>query len=126
MPAGRKRAVIRVLTDRVGETISKVAAMDECAKLGVMFSDERQFRLTVVELRKEGWPICSSSTDSGYFLASTLAEYQEFRAREYLKKIMDMRSTVFAMDETARAMFPAEYAEYKRQQAEAAGQPQLL
>ena len=128
MPAGADRTVLRVMSYHQGQdnAIQKLDSMAECAKLRARMSDERQIRLVIVKLRKQGIPICSSSGESGYFLAATLAEYMEFRAREYVKKITDMRETVTAMDGTARAMFPAEYAEHKRQQAEAAGQPQLL
>jgi hypothetical protein len=79
----------------------------------------------IVRLRKAGVPICASSSDSGYYLAANLAEYQEFRDREYKKKIADMRETMFAMDKAIKAMFPDEYAAYKQAEAAAAGQPAL-
>lgn len=128
LPTGADRSVLRVLSYHQGqaEAIQKPDLMAECAKLGTRLSDERQIRLVIVRLRKQGIPICSSSGDSGYFLAASMAEYQEFRGREYVKKIQDMRETVAAMDGRVRAMFPAEYAEYKRQQDLEAGQPQLL
>lgn len=128
MPAGAERSVLRVLSYHVGlsAAIQKPDLISECGKMGIHFKDERQARLVVVKLRKRGVPACSSSGDSGYFLAATLEEYREFRGREYLKKIMDMKSTVQAMDNSVRQMFQAEYAEYKRTQAEAAGQPTLI
>ena len=128
MPAGADRAVLRVLSYHIGQgsAIQKADLMSECGKLGAHFGDERQVRLIVVKLRKTGVPICSSSTESGYFLAGTLEEYRAFRDREYIAKIVDMRQTVASMDDHAKLMFPAEYAEYKRSQAESAGQPAML
>ena len=115
LPVGRERAVLRVMTWHVGQ--AHAVRRDEIAraaeKMGVRFSDERQIRLTIVELRKRGVPICSSSGDAGYYLPATLDEYREFRAREYVKKIVDMRETVEAMDNQVRAMFPADYARYR-------------
>lgn len=119
---------MRVLSYHIGieNAIQKADLINECAKLGATFKDERQARLVVVKLRKSGVPVGSSSGESGYFLPANLAEYSEFRGREYVKKIVDMRETVTAMDASAKAMFPTEYADFKRQQAAAAGQPQLL
>jgi len=126
LPVGRERAVLRVMTWHVGQ--AKTVRRDEIAraaeKMGVRFSDERQIRLTIVELRKRGVPICSSSGDAGYYLPATLDEYREFRAREYVKKIVDMRETVEAMDNQIRAMFPADYARHLRNRG-AAEQPSL-
>jgi len=126
-PPGADRTVFRVLSYHQGleNAIQKPDLISECAKNGIAMH-ERQLRLVIVRLRKSGVPICSSSGESGYFLAATLEEYQEFRGREYVKKITDMRETVTAMDATAKAMFPAEYADFKRQQSASAGQPQLL
>lgn len=126
LPVGRERAVLRVMTWHVGQ--AQAVRRDEIAraaeKMGVRFSDERQVRLAIVELRKRGVPICSSSGDAGYYLPATLDEYREFRAREYVKKIVDMRETVAAMDNQVRSMFPADYARYLRGRG-AAEQPSL-
>jgi hypothetical protein len=128
MPAGAERSVLRVLSYHISldHAIQKPDLIAECAKLGSHFRDERQVRLAIVNLRKSGVPICSSSGESGYYLAGNLEEYKEFRGREYVKKIVDMKSTVEAMDKAVKSMFQAEYAEYKRQQSEQAGQPSLI
>jgi hypothetical protein len=128
MPAGAERAVLRVLSFHIGlgQAIQKDTLISESAKHGAHFSNERQVRLTIVDLRKQGIPICASSGESGYYLAGTLEEYKEFRGREYVKKIVDMRETVSAMDNHVKRMFAGEYAEYKRQQSEQAGQPSLI
>ncbi|MDI6770123.1 MAG: hypothetical protein QMD04_10680 [Anaerolineales bacterium] len=128
MPFGAERIVLRVLSFRVGlkHAIQKADLIIECAKAGIVFKDERQVRKTIVDLRKRGIPICSSSGESGYYLAANLAEYREFVGREYIKKITDMRETVKAMNDSIRIMFPGEYAQYQADKADAAGQPQLL
>lgn len=128
MPVSAERAVLRVLSFRIGlaNAIQKADLIAECAKAGTVFKDERQARKTIVDLRKRGIPICSSSGESGYYLAANLAEYREFVGREYLKKISDMRETVTAMNDSIRTMFPREYAQYQAEKAAAAGQPQLL
>jgi hypothetical protein len=128
MPAGAERSVLRVLSYHIGLTnaIQKPELIGECAKTGAHFSDERQVRLVIVKLRKSGVPICSSSGESGYFIAENLSEYMEFRGREYVKKIVDMKETVTAMDGTAKQIFSGEYAEYQKAKAEAAGQPSLI
>lgn len=125
---GAERAVLRVLSFHIGLdcAIQKAALLSECAKSGVHFKDERQLRLTIVKLRKRGIPACASSGDSGYFLAASLKEYQEFRGREYVKKIIDMRETVTAMDGCIKQMFPVEYEQYQKAKAAAAGQPSML
>lgn len=124
----RKKAVHLALMTHVGQgrAISKPDLMKASAGNGVRFSDERQLRMTIVELRKDGVPVCSSSGEGGYFLAGTLAEYTEFRGREYAAKISDMRETVLAMDACVRAMFASEAQEQSKVRAESAGQPALL
>jgi hypothetical protein len=128
MPSGAERTVLNVLYNHIGlaDAIQKVDLLSGCEKHGTKFSDERQLRLTIVRLRKAGVPVCASSGESGYFLASSLDEYREFRGREYVKKIVDMRSTLNAMDSSIREIFPKEYLEYQRQKSEQAGQPSLI
>jgi hypothetical protein len=128
MPMGAERSVLRVLSSHIGlaNAVQKPELIDACEMLGTRFSDERQLRATIVKLRKSGIPACASSGESGYFLAESLAEYQEFRGREYIKKIIDMRETVGAMDGSIKQMFPQEFQDYLQQKAERAGQPSLL
>jgi hypothetical protein len=128
MPAGSERVVMRVLSFHIGlaQAVQKPDLLEACAAAGSKFSDERQLRLTIVKLRKAGYPICSSSGEGGYFLAETLSEYREFRGREYITKIIDMRGTVDAMDGQVKELFPAEYEQYQREKSERAGQPALI
>lgn len=128
MPAGAERVVLRALSFHIGagQAASKDALLAASAAAGAAFSNERQLRLTIVKLRKAGIPVCASSGDSGYFLASGYEEYREFRGREYIKKINDMRETVTAMDGSAKSMFPSEYEDFQRSRAEQSGQPAML
>jgi hypothetical protein len=128
MPMGAERIVLRVLSFHIGLkcAIQKPDLISESAKHGAHFSNERQVRLTIVDLRKQGVPVCASSGESGYYLAGTLEEYKEFRGREYVKKIVDMRETVTAMDDHVKQMFPGEYEAHLKAKAEAAGQPSLI
>ncbi len=128
MPAGAERTVLRVLSFHVGlaNAIQKPDLIDACKQSGTHFSNERQIRLSIVNLRKAHVPVCASSGDSGYYLPASLEEYTEFYTREYLKKISDMRETVKAMNQAIPDLFPSEYQQYKINQAARAGQPALL
>lgn len=127
MPDGIEKIVLRLLSFHVGlyQAIQKKDLIDACARSGNDLH-ERQLRLVIVRLRKAGVPVCASSGESGYYLASSLEEYMEFRGREYVKKIMDMRDTVNAMDTQIRQLFSDDYQIYKQQQTAAAGQPRLF
>jgi hypothetical protein len=112
MPAGLERAILRVLSDHIGKenTITKPKLLQDLARLG-FHQHERQARLCIVELRKHGHLICSSSGDSGYYIASTVEEYEEFAQVEYRSKIVDMSETLRAMDEGAKRVFHTPAAE---------------
>ena len=110
MDAGLDRAVLRCLEKREGAVMSiqKLDLMHDLNRMGfgtrLKFSTfERQVRSCVVDLRKRGHLICSSSGDVGYYLAATRTEYDEFVEREYEGRIKDMQETVDAMDASAKA-----------------------
>lgn len=107
IPVGTERAVLSVLRFHIGlsNAINKEQLMLALEKTGFKLADERQVRAAIVSLRKQGVTICSSSTDSGYFLAADGEEFAEFVNREYLKKIRDMSETAQAMQNNARQMF---------------------
>lgn len=106
MPMGLERALLRALSYHVGKenAIDKPTLLFELKRAGFPVN-ERQARAEIVELRKHGHLICSSSGEGGYFIAGTLEEYAEFAQVEYRSKITDMSSTLQAMDEGARALF---------------------
>ena len=110
MDAGLERAVLSCLQKRVGAEASIVKA-DLLTNLNMMgfgsrlkFSTfERQVRSCITSLRKQGYLICSSSGDTGYYLAGDLAEFDAFVQSEYYDRIADMRETADAMAAAARA-----------------------
>ena len=128
IPFGAEKVVLRALSGHIGldHAIQKPDLIAASKRLGATFKDERQLRIIIVRLRKAGVPVCASSGESGSFLAASLEEYREFRGREYIKKIIDMRETVDAMDQHIRRMFPQEYQDYQREKSNCAGQPPLI
>jgi hypothetical protein len=123
------KTLYQVLEPHLGlsNALQKPDLISECYKHGLEFKAERTPRLIITNsLRKIGVLACSSSREGGYFLAATLAEYREFRGREYIKKIIDMRETIEIMDRTAKILFPVEYAAYQREKVTQAGQPTMI
>jgi len=61
---------------------------------------DRQVRAAIEELRERGMPICNMEGGDGYFLAKSMIEYQQFRAKygshalTLLKRIKSMDATV--------------------------------
>ena len=61
---------------------------------------DRQVRAAIEVLREEGLPICNMERGDGYFLATSMAEYQQFRTKygshafTLLKRVKAMDSTV--------------------------------
>jgi hypothetical protein len=108
MPAGLDRSVLRVLSWHVGidQAISKLQLMADLAAMGFVVED-RQLRRQIQMLRKDGHLICASSGTGGYYLANNLAEYADFAESEYRSKIVDMATTLAAMDRSAQAKFGA-------------------
>ncbi len=108
MPAGLDRSVLRVLSWHVGlaQTISKLQMLADLAAMGFVVED-RQLRRQIQMLRKEGHLICASSGAGGYYLADSLDEYAAFADSEYRSKIVDMSTTLAAMDRAAQAKFGA-------------------
>lgn len=109
MDAGLDRAVLRCLEKREGAILSiqKLDLMHDLNRMGfgtrLKFSTfERQVRTCIVDLRKRGYLICSSSGDTGYYLAATRAEFDDFIQREYMGRIVDMQETVMAMEGEAK------------------------
>ena len=109
MEPGLVRAVLQVMRLHVGKAkaIEKPDLIDDLRKMGfgrelAYATFERKVRRAVVELRKDGHLICSSSGDAGYYLAADWAEYEEFSQVEYRSKIVDMSETLRAMDEAAK------------------------
>ena len=68
--------------------------------------DERTVREAVEIARNVGQLICSrSGSNGGYYMARDLDEYEEFKRREYMAKVVTMLETVRAMDRGAQREF---------------------
>ena len=107
MAPGLDRAILRVLSDRIGrhKAIGRFDLVESCRRLGFP-STERQMRDMVKQLRRKGHLICSvAGEDGGYYLAGSKAEYDEFRQIEFAGKINDMAETLKAMDQAANERF---------------------
>jgi hypothetical protein len=112
MEPGVVRAVLRVLSFHIGkeQTIRRDELAAQVRNMGfgslLAFTTlDRQVRLAIAELRKDGHLVCSSSGDGGYYLARERAEYDEFAQVEYRSKIIDMNQTLQAMDQAAARRF---------------------
>lgn len=107
MPAGLDRAVLRVLSGRIGRenAIGRKELTELVGRHGFR-AHERQVRETIKALRREGHLICSAAgEDGGYYLAKDKREYDEFRQAEFAAKIVDMNETLRAMDAAAERQF---------------------
>jgi hypothetical protein len=107
MPMGLDRAMLQVLSYRMGRgrAIGRAELVDAVRLIGYD-SPERMVRHCIRELRREGRLICSApGEDGGYYLAETLAEFEEFAEAEFRAKIADMSETLAAMKAAARAAF---------------------
>jgi hypothetical protein len=115
MPPGLDRAILSILRFHIGldNAVEKEPLMLELSKTGYGPRDERQVRLAIVKLRKAGVPVCSSSKEAGYFLPLTFAEFEEFVAREYWKKVKDMAETARSMTDNVANVFPTDYQRWK-------------
>ena len=107
LPPGLERAILRVLSFHRGRSkaIGRMALVAEVKRHGIQ-TTERQARECIKRLRRAGHLICSApGEDGGYYLAETLAEYDDFRRTEFAAKIKDMSETMREMDAAARREF---------------------
>jgi hypothetical protein len=107
MPTGLDRAMLRVLSFHMGR--SHAIGRGELVK-ALWFEgfkvNERQARQAIHDLRRAGHLICSMpGEDGGYYLAESLAEFEEFIDRELHPKAIDMLETEKAMKAAAHARF---------------------
>lgn len=114
MEPGLDRAILRVIAFHPGKAkaVAKSDLVTDLRQMGfggqLSFATfERKIRLVIVELRKSGHLICSSSGEGGYYLAATVEEYEEFAQVEYRSKIIDMSETLREMDAAAKKVFGA-------------------
>ena len=111
MPKGIERDTLRVISYHIGKerAIGRTALVAALSQTGI-HTNERAVRIIIRDLRRDGHLICSTPGDNGgYYLASNLAEYEEFRQAEFAAKITDMAETMRAMDHAAKTAFGVGY-----------------
>ena len=105
MPDGLDRAILRTLSFHVGKK-NAIGRSELVVTLAGFHAHERQVRQCIHDLRREGHLICSTpGEDGGYYMAATLAEFDEFCERELHPKAIDMLETESAMKMSARQRF---------------------
>ena len=87
-----KRSVLELL-----KKASIYTPMDRRVSARWLGVSEREIRKRIEELRRDGHRIVSSSTNGGYWIATTDEEYTRFRA-EYISRATKIFETVKAMD----------------------------
>lgn len=98
MDEGLDKLVLGILVNRKGKdrAIAKYLIQSRViSHQGFEDVDERQIRLSVENMRRQGLRICSDV--NGYYLANTEQEYQEFAAI-YGKAARSIFKTIRAMD----------------------------
>lgn len=103
---GVKRAVLRVLSYHVGRqnAVSRTELVAETNRL--VPCHDRQVRLVVNELRKEGALICSTGgIDGGYWLAQDMEELRAYLDAEVWSRVGDLTQQAQAMVQAGMAQW---------------------
>jgi len=105
LPAGLERAVLRALVFRVGQE-NAISRYKLLALVKAHARNERDLRLVINQLRKDGFPICSTGGKrGGYWLAGSAAELDEYMDRELKSRIKDQQEQLNALTRTRKAMW---------------------
>lgn len=110
MPPGLDRAVLRVLSQRIGReaAISRPDLLRALKSLGFDVH-ERAARAMINQLRKEGHLICSTGgNDGGYWLARSWEELGEYLEHEVMPRAYDLMEQAAALRKSAERMWGAE------------------
>ena len=98
-------AILRILVHHQGRqrAISRVKL---CSALSLYQTNERQVREQIKQLRRAGHLIGSAAGENGgYYLISSLDEFNQFMQCEFLAKIKDMSQTAHSMTKAATQQF---------------------
>ena len=99
------RAILRALSYHQGRA-NAISRRELVAAVRIYGASERQIREQIKQLRRAGHLIGSApGADGGYYMITSLDEYNDFMHTEYMAKIKDMRETVNAMNYAAREQF---------------------
>ena len=115
MPAGLDRALLRILSARVGreKAISRPDLLAALKSLGFE-THERQARAAINLLRKEGHPICSTGgTDGGYWWAANWQELRGYLDSEVLPRAYDLLEQEKALRRSGEGLWGPESQQIK-------------
>ena len=99
------RAILRTLSFHTGRA-HPISRTDLVRAVSIYNASERQIREQIKQLRRAGHLIGSApGVDGGYYLITSLDEFNDFMTSEYLAKIKDMGETVKAMNTAAQEQF---------------------
>lgn len=109
MAADLTEAVGQIMAGHIGEgwglRRSEILALVQ--RLGSYpGANDRAIRSAIESLRQDGWLIVNMCDDSGYYVAGSLEEYQNFR-RLYLSYATTVLSRIKAMDRSASVRWGA-------------------
>lgn len=107
LPVGLERSVLRVLMYHVGDA-QKVSRKKLLAdvRLYEPEASDRGVRAMVNQLRKDGFPICSTGgAGGGYFLATCAEELDGYLEREVLARIADFQEQASALKRTRKLLW---------------------
>lgn len=110
MPPGLDRALLRILSVRVGReaAISRDDLVAALASLGFNV-DERPARAAINLLRKDGHPICSTGgKHGGYWWAANWTELRAFLDTEVLPRAYDFLEQERALKKTGEQLWGPE------------------
>ena len=105
LPIGLERAVLGILSKRVGvqNAVKKGELTALLSDVGFKVKDERHIRLVISKLRKDGVLIGSTNTD-GYWMIADMKEFALVKA-ELLSRVKDIVETTDIMEKSAKAQF---------------------
>jgi len=120
MEPGLDRCILSILDKRKGieKAVKKGELTALTRQMGFHIKDERQLRIAISRLRKEGVNVTDengkekhitvligSLSKVGYFMISNRAEWEEVKNNEFLSRIKDMNETIRIMESNVRATF---------------------
>lgn len=108
--SGDERAIWNIVSQYAkAEPISRGELVYNVKRLGFDLP-ERTVREIIKQLRRKEYLICSvAGLNGGYYVAASLADFEEFDRAEFSAKIADMAETRAAMKRAAIRQFGVTY-----------------
>ena len=107
MEPGLERAVLRVLQYHAGRgnAIGRGRLLADVQSY-LSKATDRGVRVVINQLRKDGFPICSTGgVDGGYWIAACPEELDEYLDRELKARVKDLQEQVNALWRTRKALW---------------------